>query len=53
MRCQDGSYKYLLCRGEHELLSVLYFGIVTDINLPEGHGALAFSSLRLRNVIAN
>ncbi len=59
MRCQDGSYKYLLCRGFiTELVSrnkpALISGIVTDITHQKAtEDELAFSSLRLHNVIAN
>jgi len=59
MLCHDGSYKHLLCRGvvtqmTAEHTPALLSGIVTDITRQKNTEAeLAFSSLRLRNVIAS
>jgi PAS domain S-box-containing protein len=59
MRCADGTYKHLLCRGvvmqtTPESTPGLLSGIVTDISRQKATEAeLTFSSLRLRNVIAS
>ncbi|RSK47596.1 PAS domain-containing hybrid sensor histidine kinase/response regulator [Hymenobacter rigui] len=59
LRCHDGSYKWVLCRGAvtrltAEDMPLIFSGIITDITRRKTTEAeLAFSSLRLRNVIAN
>ncbi|WP_426492729.1 PAS domain S-box protein [Hymenobacter sp. 102] len=59
LRCHDNSYKWVLCRGAvtrltTEGMPLIFSGIITDITRRKTTEAeLAFSSLRLRNVIAN